>query len=553
MYVYIHNVLAQVAAWRANLARRIVVRLNRAVHRLTVIDMKSMCWPIHDAVTTGASFLATINSAIVSPGERRRMTDIHMNNVKQLIRECPPNDEDAQFAYLDLKATDVYSRTDRQTIIDAIADLMRPRALSVRRDPAMLGWTRPHEQFQSCKWFCTYITAYRWKLIKDPKAPIERLYTIFASQAFEIGLRNPLNTTIVRMLAIACVSGRPITRDTFWDRVHALKQVFYAWRLAYPCTMWYVNTYPCSATSFAELYPDCYPGSGCPVECPLNQFDMDKFVQAMPLRGYESTTGIVPQSTIDGRAPPTSSASPLIGVTPKRSSSDIHRETEPVSLPNAASPWRSESETLRETQFNCRGSSPIWARESIIGIRDRMDYPNSAVPSPPTARTDDGVHDRTATARASGTSSAATLDDDLAMMADWRVKQEDRTDTRAVASASLAAAVVDAPPTEQTEGRDAKRARTTALNPTDHIVDGIPQVAIPRNETTDPQFPGTAAHPPICYLRHTIYIESSGTPRARWVVQPHWPNAPRKCFQLKPDPESMWDRVIAFCKTPQFP
>ena len=156
MIISLYNipVFAQVEAWRVNLVCRIVVRLNRAVHRMMAIGMKSTCSPIQEVVTTGASFLATIKSAIACPRKRRCRTDIHMNNVKQLILGCPPNVDDARFAYFDLQAIDVYSRTERQTIIDAIADLMRPRALSVRRDPALLGWSRPHEQYQSCDTFC---------------------------------------------------------------------------------------------------------------------------------------------------------------------------------------------------------------------------------------------------------------------------------------------------------------------------------------------------------------------------------------------------------------
>ena len=224
LYHYINiPVFAQFEAWRVNLARRIVVRLNRAVHRLMAIGMKSTCSPIHEAVATGASFLATIRSAIACPRERRCMTDTHMNNVKKLIFECPPNVDDAQCAYFSLKNNGVYSRAERDTIIEAIADLMRPRALSVRRDPALLGWPRPHEQYQSCDMFCMYFTASRWGLIKDPQVTIEKLFTIFASQAFDIGLRKPLNATLVRMLAIACVSGRPIPREAFWDRMRALK------------------------------------------------------------------------------------------------------------------------------------------------------------------------------------------------------------------------------------------------------------------------------------------------------------------------------------------
>ena len=222
VYVYMHTGFAQVATWHVSLARCSAVRLNRAVHR--VMARGSM----EDVVTTGANFLTTINSAIAAAAERRRVTDIHMNLVKRLILECQPNAEDARCAYFRVKINDVYSRTERQTIIEAIADLMRPRALSVRRDPALLGWPRPHEQYQSCEMFCMYFTERRWALIKDPQVSMEKLFIIFVSQAFDIGLRKPLNTTFVRILAIACVSGRPIPREAFWDRMRALKQVFYA-------------------------------------------------------------------------------------------------------------------------------------------------------------------------------------------------------------------------------------------------------------------------------------------------------------------------------------
>ena len=142
VYVYMHTVFAQVATWHVSLARCSAVRLNRAVHR--VMARGSM----EDVVTTSANFLTTINSAIAQAGERRRVADIHMNAVRRLILECQPNAEDARCAFFRVKINAVYSRTERQTIIDAIVDLMRPRALSARRDPALLGWTRPHEQLQ---------------------------------------------------------------------------------------------------------------------------------------------------------------------------------------------------------------------------------------------------------------------------------------------------------------------------------------------------------------------------------------------------------------------
>ena len=536
LYHYINiPVFAQFEAWRVNLACRIVVRLNRVDHRITAMACsKSACSPIQGIVTAGATFLAAINSAIASAGERRRRTAIHINNVIQAILECPPNNDDAQGAYFSLKYNVVYSQTDCKSIIDAIADVMRPKALSVRRDPALLGWSRPHEQYQSCENFCMYFTEGRWALIKDPQVSMDKLFNIFAGQAFDIGLRKPLNATFVRMLAIACASGRPIPRDAFWDRMRALKQTFYAWGCTRPHTMHYVKVYPCNAKSFAELYPDCYPGSECPMDCPLSAVDMLKFVQAMPIRKiYGSSTSIGPQSTIDGCAPPTGSAPPLVGVTPQRSSSDIPHKT-PGSLPDAASSWRSESEILRETQCNGNGSVPNG---------DRACSRKSVVPSPPVARTD--VDDGPPT-RASGTSSAPSLEDDLAMTLD-HVKQEDPTETRAAATATPASSARDVSCMARAVGdhRD-KRPREHSLDPADYRV--RKSLALPVNPTIDPPFPGTEWHPPISFCTVTIHMDVS---QGRWVVRPAWPYT-KKTFGWRTDPVRTWAAVIAFAKNPHF-
>ena len=522
-----------------NLACRIVVRLNRVDHRITAMACsKSACSPIQAVVTGGASFLAAINSAIASAGERRRRTSIHINNVIQAILECPPNNDDAQGAYFSLKNNGVYSQTDCKSIIDAIVDVMRPKALSVRRDPALLGWSRPHEQYQSCENFYMYFTEGRWALIKDPQVSMEKLFTIFASQAFDIGLRKPLNATFVRMLAIACASGRPIPRDAFWDRMRTLKQTFYAWGITRPHTMHYVKVYPCNAKSFAELYPDCYPGSECPMDCPLSAVDMLKFVRAMPIRGYGSSTSIGPQSTIDGCAPPTGSAPPLVGVTPQRSSSDIPHKT-PGSLPDAASSRRSESEILRETQWKGNGSIPNGAIDT-----DRACSRKSVVPSPPVARTD--VDDGPPT-RASGTSSAPSLEDDLAMTLD-HVKQEDPTETRAAATATPASSARDVSCMARAvdDHRD-KRPREHSLDPADYRV--RKSLALPVNPTIDPPFPGTECwHPPISFCTVTIHMDVS---QGRWVVRPAWPYA-KKTFGWRTDPVRTWAAVIAFAKNPHF-
>ena len=506
VYVYMHTVFAQVATWHVSLARCSVVRLNRAVHR--VMARGSM----EDVVTTGANFLTTINSAITQARERRRVADIHMNAVRRLILECQPNAEDVRCAFFRVEISAVYSRTERQTIIDAIVDLMRPGARAARRDPALLGWSRPHEQLQSCEEFCSYFTAPRWALIKDPKVPIEQVFTIIAKQAFDIGLRNPFNATFVRMLAIVNVSGRPIPREAFWDRLRALKQVFYAFRITKPFTMWYVPRYPCSAMCFAEIFPDCYPGFEPPICCPLSRVDMAKFVQAMPIRGCDSSTDIGPQSTIDGCAP---SAPPLDGATPQQSSSDIIRETQPGSSRPAAV---RESEILRETQFKGNGMQ------------------NPAVPSPPAARTDDADEPR-----ASGTSSAASLEVDLAMVADWHVKQEDRTEVSHASSARDVSCMAQA-----VDDHRGKRPREHSLDPAAYRVRKTH--ALPVNPDIDPPFPGTEWHPPISFCTVTIHMDVS---QGRWLVKPAWPYT-KKTFGWRTDPVRTWAAVVAFAKDPHF-
>ena len=225
MHLYTHIVLAQAAA----LARHIDVRLNHVAHRLSTIGMSSMHQPIHRAVVSGASFLDAIYA---SSSQRQHMANAHVKHITRLISECAPDHEDARFALTVLGDIACFTPTQRQTIVDAIAAVMRPMPMSVRGSPAMLGWTQQHEQFQGCKALAKYITLKRWSLIMDPNVPIQRVYQIFATQAFEIGLRTPLNTTIARMLAIASISGRAITRDTFWDQMRDLKAVFCKSRLS---------------------------------------------------------------------------------------------------------------------------------------------------------------------------------------------------------------------------------------------------------------------------------------------------------------------------------
>ena len=106
------------------------------------------------------------------------------------------------------------------------------------------------------------------------------------------------------------------------------------------------------------------------------------------------------------------------------------------------------------------------------------------------------------------------------------------------------------PPKQETARRSGKRVRECALDERDCRLSKCRTSAWPRDETSDPPFPGTVWHPPIAYLKHSIYIEVPGTSRARWVVKPHWQNPPRKYFGLRAEPERMWANVIAFCEQP---
>ena len=146
-----------------------------------------------------------------------------------------------------------------------------------------------------------------------------------------------------------------------------------------------------------------------------------------------------------------------------------------------------ESEIRRETQWNGNGSVPNGAIDT-----DRACSRKSVVPSPPVARTD--VDDGPPT-RASGTSSAPSLEDDLAMTLD-HVKQEDPTETRAAATATPASSARDVSCMAQAVGdhRD-KRPREHSLDPADYRV--RKSLALPVNPTIDPPFPGTECwHPP---------------------------------------------------------
>ena len=110
---------------------------------------------------------------------------------------------------------------------------------------------------------------------------------------------------------------------------------------------------------------------------------------------------------------------------------------------------------------------------------------NPAVPSPPAARTDDADEPR-----ASRTSSAASLEDDLAMVADWHVKQEDRTEVSHASSARDVSCMAQA-----VDDHRRKRPREHSLDPAAYRVRTTH--ALPVNPDIDPPFPGTEWHLPF--------------------------------------------------------
>ena len=159
-----------------------------------------------------------------------------------------------------------------------------------------------------------------------------------------------------------------------------------------------------------------------------------------------------------------------------------------------------------------------------------------AVPSPPAARTDDADGPR-----ASGTSPAASLEDDLAMVADWHVKQEDRTEVSHASSARDVSCMAQA-----VDDHREKRPREHSLDPAAYRVRKA--IALPVNPDIDPPFPGTEWHPPISFCTVTIHMDVS---QGRWLVKPAWPYT-KKTVGWRTDPVRTWAAVVAFAKDPHF-
>ena len=130
---------------------------------------------------------------------------------------------------------------------------------------------------------------------------------------------------------------------------------------------------------------------------------------------------------------------------------------------------------------------------------------------------------------------------DLAMVADWHVKQEDRTEVSHASSARDVSCMAQA-----VDDHRGKRPREHSLDPAAYRVRKA--IALPVNPDIDPPFPGTEWHPPISFCTVTIHMDVS---QGRWLVKPAWPYT-KKTFGWRTDPVRTWAAVVAFAKDPHF-